>query len=315
MTMMRTLRTILLLFTFFLLAGCRQATDGFRFEEDEIELGIGVERDVVVLDRPPFYVRFRLAWQSADPDIASVDGEGTVRGTGLGTTSVTATDEDGRAVSCIVHVLPAVETVTIDGASLHLDVGDTFALSAVASPEGAYGSTVRWTSSNPDAVTVDQNGAGVCVEAGFAVVSAATQNGIEDSIRVFVSYPWNAHKVAETDQNSDLAHAQMLAMNGTTLFDASVSASDVDWYRIDIPLNTDISLSLFLIDAAMTPYVTLTLYNSSGTVLKTTTGLEGHSSIPFAYNPYGGTTFYFTVTATSGTSSDPIWFRLYYEFF
>ena len=87
--------------------------------------------------RPSYATNQNILWSSSVPSVATVTSEGVVTGVGLGTTTITATSEDGGfTASCVV-------TVTYE----YVDMGDgllwaTFNVGAT-SPEG-YGDYFAW---------------------------------------------------------------------------------------------------------------------------------------------------------------------------
>jgi uncharacterized protein YjdB len=105
-----------------------------------------------------------ITWQSSAPAVATVDGSGRVTAVAPGTATISATAE-GKTGTAAVRVSappPApVASVTVTPSWVVLEEDDEVKLTATvrdAAGNVLTGRTVRWTSSNPERVSVDQNG-------------------------------------------------------------------------------------------------------------------------------------------------------------
>ena len=130
-----------------------------------------------------------VTWESDDPNVATVEQDGTVTGVSVGTTTITATskgvgaDDQPRSASCTVTV-PAI-SVKLDKSTLALTISDheeagTGKLKATLTPDGANTENVEWNwvSSNANVATVAQDGTVTAVGHGTATVTVtATSNG------------------------------------------------------------------------------------------------------------------------------------------
>lgn len=93
--------------------------------------------------------------------------------------------------TCEIEVIPrAVESIEIispieDG----LDKGETARLTAIVSPDNATYPQVHWESSNPDVLTIDENGNVEAISSGTVTITASTQDGCTATceITVFIS--------------------------------------------------------------------------------------------------------------------------------
>ncbi|MFR0558794.1 Ig-like domain-containing protein [Pseudoscardovia radai] len=121
-----------------------------------------------------------LTWESKNPSVATVDANGTVTAVKEGTAIVTATASNGIAGATAVTVNPKpaetvdVDQVTVSPTTLNLTEGETGQLQATVAPSNATDPSLTWTSLNPDAATVDQNGKVTAVKAGVAVIRATS---------------------------------------------------------------------------------------------------------------------------------------------
>ena len=114
---------------------------------------------------------------------AGADGRSAVRvvpkksGTVTVTAAVvTATGTASKAFT--LHLTAWVDTVTLDHSTLKLDLGETAALTPTISPEGAEYSTVVWTSTDADIVSVVKN------EDNTATVTAVSNGDSEITVTV-----------------------------------------------------------------------------------------------------------------------------------
>jgi len=121
-----------------------------------------------------------LTWESKNPSVATVDANGTVTAIKEGTAIVTATASNGIAGATAVTVNPKpaetvdVDQVTVSPTTVNLTEGETGQLQATVTPSNATDPSLTWTSLNPDAATVDQNGKVTAVKAGVAEIRATS---------------------------------------------------------------------------------------------------------------------------------------------
>lgn len=125
-------------------------------------------------------------WISSNTDVATVDKNGKVTASGMGSATITAyaADHSGKKAVCTVNVASeadstvAVTSVTVVPAALALKTGETSApLKAVITPENATNKAVAWSSSNEGVASVSANGAVTAKTAGTATITAKTADG------------------------------------------------------------------------------------------------------------------------------------------
>ena len=115
-----------------------------------------------------------VTWSSSNTAIASVDGDGTVKGVSVGTATLYA-KAGQKSASCQVTVsaqpIP-VSSVSLNKTEVSLMVGNSFALSVTINPSNAtvVNGTV-WTSSNPSVATVDSSGKITAISKGSAAIT------------------------------------------------------------------------------------------------------------------------------------------------
>ena len=99
-----------------------------------------------------------LNWNSSNPDVATTLC-GLVFSKGIGTTTITASANDGSGVRacCKVTVVPGIPIISIklEPTSKKMIIGESIKLFAKIQPDNASQKVLTWTSSNPDVATID----------------------------------------------------------------------------------------------------------------------------------------------------------------
>lgn len=113
----------------------------------------------------------KIVWSSETTSVAAVSDDGVVTGVSVGWSAIYAT-VNGIKGYCKVTVAPCeVESVTVEPATLTLEVGKSATLTATVSPEKADDKTVTWSSSDTDVATVE-DGVVTAVAEGTAKITA-----------------------------------------------------------------------------------------------------------------------------------------------
>ena len=138
-------------------------------------------------------------WRSTNPDIATVDNNGTV-------TIVAENKVETRAlISCdiiaetlyangpvatipVTVTIPDVEAtgITINTTVANLKKDETLKLEVSILPGNSTDKSVTWSSSDPDVATVDDMGVVTAVNSGMTTITAETSNGLSAVCKVFV---------------------------------------------------------------------------------------------------------------------------------
>ena len=128
----------------------------------------------------------RLQWVSADESIAKVDAAGRIEGVGGGTTWVSVVAPNGLSASAQVFVEVEGTAVHISPNDLTLGVGASVPLKVSYLPLDCTDSVQRWASSNPEVLTVDENGVLHANGVGTAYVSVLTKDRLTAGMEVTV---------------------------------------------------------------------------------------------------------------------------------
>ena len=133
-----------------------------------------------------------VTWTSSNTNVATVSN-GTVRGAGVGTATITAKTSNGKSATVTVKVTEVPITgISLSPSTLNLDVNGTGVITATIAPSNASNKTITWTSSNTKVATVI-DGKVTGVSEGTATITAKTSNGKTATVKVNVS------KSTETD--------------------------------------------------------------------------------------------------------------------
>lgn len=117
-----------------------------------------------------------VTWHSSNTSVASVnETTGYIYGVSKGTAKIYATAEDGSCASdyCTVTVSDkvGVSYITLTPSCRTLPKGDHYVLSAMVYPTNATNKNLEWYSSNPEIVSVDNDGVVTAEEYGSATIS------------------------------------------------------------------------------------------------------------------------------------------------
>ena len=154
---------------------------GVTLDKTTLELFTGGSATLTATVQPDDATKKNVTWSSNNADVATVDANGLVTAVSAGTATITVTTEDGnKTASCTVTVTVPVTGVTLSQtqASLYYNrTPSTLTLTATVTPDNATNKDVTWTSSNPSAATVNQNGVVTAVAPGTAVITATAADG------------------------------------------------------------------------------------------------------------------------------------------
>ncbi|MBQ7257218.1 MAG: Ig domain-containing protein [Abditibacteriota bacterium] len=117
-----------------------------------------------------------IKWSTNNPDVATVDKSGKVKGIGAGSAIITGKLSSSNSIAtCSVHVKNknTKSSISLNKSSITLNIGDWEWIKATTTNNKA----VRWASTNNSIATVDSEGKVVGKKAGNATIIATTYNG------------------------------------------------------------------------------------------------------------------------------------------
>ena len=179
-----------------------------------------------------------VTWATLDPSVVTVDQAGLVTFVGSGETyvSVTSNADNSKVAYCKFLITQQVEDITMDYDRVTMNVGETYRLTAVVSPDDATNKTVYWSSSNEAVVTVDSSGMLTAVGSGSATIIAQTEDGgYIDMTNVTVLQPVTEIKLSETEMT--VKKGTEFWLNAEVLPDTADDKS-VTWSSSDTSLAT-----------------------------------------------------------------------------
>lgn len=128
-----------------------------------------------------------LLWSSDHPEILTVDDTGMVTAVSTGKATITATADNGISASVTITVSGyTLESISIQPASLSLNIGDSRAVSVVPNPSGADVGKLSWKTTDTS-IAYYRNGKIYAVGAGNVTITATTTDGKFASCHVRVT--------------------------------------------------------------------------------------------------------------------------------
>ena len=124
----------------------------------------------------------KVTWSSSNESVATVDQNGVITAINVGTTTITATTDDGHKTAvCTITVTDgsevAVSEVSLDNNTYEIEAGESFQLTATIIPSNATNKNVSWSSSDESVATVSPDGEVTGVAAGEANITVTSVNG------------------------------------------------------------------------------------------------------------------------------------------
>ena len=128
----------------------------------------------------------KVKWKSSSKKLAVVSKKGRVKGKARGVAVITASYK-GQTAACYLDVTGVVYPKSVHiKKKLKLGINNTMRLKAKLKPANPDDPTLTWTSSQPEIVSVDDQGNVTALTVGKATVSVTTSNGKTAACRVTV---------------------------------------------------------------------------------------------------------------------------------
>lgn len=204
--------------------------------EHEITMFTGEATKLEADISPDAATNKKLVWESANPEVASVNANGNVKAVTVGNTEIVCKAADGSGIvdTCAVTVRSKVKGVKLDQSKLELVVGNgdkaaTGHLEFTVQPENAYIKTVSWTSSDENIATVDSYGIIRAVNAGTAIISAISDDpeyNTPATCQVFVGTAVSSIKFIDTKTVMSVNSSQVIS---TEISPAEATNKKLTW--------------------------------------------------------------------------------------
>lgn len=151
------------------------------FYPSSLKIEKGKSSQLTVVFTPENTTNKALSWKTSNKKVATVDANGLLTAVGIGKVTITATTKDGskKSAKLTVYVVVLTQALSISGAA-SVTSGSKVTMSAAFVPINVTSKTLEWSSSNPNAATVDSKGvvtAKSVAQATDVIISATTKDG------------------------------------------------------------------------------------------------------------------------------------------
>ena len=169
-----------------------------------------------------------LTWTSSDPNVATVDASGSVKGVAAGKAVVTARTFNGKQAKCAVTVLDGrtPRTLSLSSKTVCMGVRQKLQLKPILGQGEA--ALFSYSSSKKKVATVSKGGVVTAKKKGTAKITVRTHNGLKVKLTV---------KVVKAPSRVTLSSASLsMAVGQTSTLKASLPAgtsSDITWRSSD----------------------------------------------------------------------------------
>ncbi len=159
----------------------------------EKSVAVGGTMQLAATILPENATKQQVTWESANPDIATVDENGVVTGIKRGGARITATATDGSKIRANINVQvnQTATEIQLDKAEVTVDVGRTAALKANVLPKDVNNKKVVWSSSDESIATVNAQGriTGVTLGECEIICTSAEVGDVQAKATVHVQQP------------------------------------------------------------------------------------------------------------------------------
>lgn len=207
-----------------------------------------------------------IKWESLQPEIASVDENGIVKGIANGTAIISAKIDNGIYATTTVNVITTPTGIKLDETNVIIDLSDpeSLKLEAILIPSTANRqNTITWRSSDDSKVSVDSSGNITAIANtetnNMVKITATTENGYSADCNVVVITSITDISVTPTSQKMEVNQTVQL----TVTVVPSTTTEKVVWTSN----NTDVATvnDTGIVTAKGSGNATITVKNSDGT--------------------------------------------------
>ena len=177
-----------------------------------------------------------LKWTSNNPEVASVDQEGNVKGLKVGNAIIKAeaTDGSSTSASCYLTVTPQkVSSVTLPTEPITLVKTKNGKIQVTIEPLTSDNQKLEWSSSNTNIATVDENGVVTGLKTGVVTITALTTDGsnISASVKIIIE-PLKVETMHFSDSKFSIVKTEKKALS-LTLNSEEVDDKTMKWTSED----------------------------------------------------------------------------------
>ncbi|MBQ1342433.1 MAG: Ig-like domain-containing protein, partial [Erysipelotrichaceae bacterium] len=147
--------------------------------DDNIAIPVGGTYQIETTVGPSTAYDKTVMFMSSDPNIATVEEDGTIHGISKGVTTIIAVTRSAGLRHTITVSVGAdpIKSITLNKNKVTLQAREIETLTATINPADSASLSVEWKSSNPNVVIVDENGRLVGVGEGRATVTVSAKYG------------------------------------------------------------------------------------------------------------------------------------------
>lgn len=176
-----------------------------------------------------------LKYQSMKTSVATVSADGVVTGVSEGTAQIKITAKDGYGAQAYfkVEVLPdvvPVESITFNTTSLSMKIGESQTIIATVKPSDQKTAPLKWTSSNPNVASVDDNGKVTAIASGRCEIKAYADDssGKSATCSVTVLEPVKVRSITLDKTNETMVKGSTLTI-AATVQPADAANPELKW--------------------------------------------------------------------------------------
>ncbi len=213
---------------------------GITVEPTSASIAVGNTQQLRAVLTPWNVTNNAVSWKTTNSLVAKVNANGLVTAYSAGTTSITATSEDGGKTATF-EITVTGEKIPVSGinivpASTSIETNNTLQLIATILPANATFKSVTWTTSNPSVATVSEDGLITSIAAGISNITATALDGGKSAIFVLnvTQGPITLQAENATFSGAVLASSQA-GYNGTGYIDFVNSLGDFLQWNVNVP--------------------------------------------------------------------------------
>ncbi len=156
---------------------------------DNTVLEKGERKKLEVLIEPQEASSHKVSYTSSNPNVASIDKNGTIHAISSGQTTITVKSEESDVQAEItISVHTSIKTLAIDQTEFYMQIGDTFKINTTLEPKNADNKNIIYTSSNESIASIDNTGTITAKAEGEAtiLVTSEENNNIKSECKLIV---------------------------------------------------------------------------------------------------------------------------------
>lgn len=169
-----------------------------------------IEQQSVIIEKgetKPLTVKFnpentsdskKINWESSNPEVVIIDSNGVITAMKNGKSTITAKTDNGQEASTEVTVVTLLKDIKLSETDITINKDVPLTLKVTLDPIDATldDDTVKWSSSNTEVATVDENGEVTTHKAGTAFIYV-TVGGMTKECKITVNVPLSGLEIDE----------------------------------------------------------------------------------------------------------------------